>query len=422
MKTLIRLTYAAIAFSLCALPTNAQATTPHAQATTANAQASDAWVVVSPRGENFSARMPKRPVSLRQRVRADELSVEGLRYAAAVDDQTTYIIWSLKDPYNVGRRLSAEPYVSEHFQGEALYLDQIAEVAWELLITPELERLRREKTTDKISLEMSYKREFELSGRPAREYSLYLEKESGPVYICADGSQVYVVVALSPDSQTAQARRFVESFTLKASPAQGSEARLPSPVTLQVDPALIKADPRDIPSGEANSKASPPLSHGSGQGGGIGSGEGVGPGRGGGIGSGSGSGGNTGGGNTGSGNTGSGNTGGGDSVALGIKPPIVDYSKPFKQSDLTRKALITFKPEPGYTESARKFNVTGVVRLRAILAATGEVNSISVVKGLPHGLTSKALAAAKQVKFQPARKDGRIVSQYVVFEYNFNIY
>jgi TonB family protein len=89
---------------------------------------------------------------------------------------------------------------------------------------------------------------------------------------------------------------------------------------------------------------------------------------------------------------------------------------------LTQKARITFKPEPGYTESARRFNVTGVVRLRAILASTGEVKGLDVVKGLPHGLTSKALDAARQVKFQPAQKDGRVVSQYVVFEYNFNIY
>ena len=31
-------------------------------------------------------------------------------------------------------------------------------------------------------------------------------------------------------------------------------------------------------------------------------------------------------------------------------------------------------------------------------------------------------AAAKAIKFTPAQKDGRPVSQYVVFEYNFNIY
>ena len=71
---------------------------------------------------------------------------------------------------------------------------------------------------------------------------------------------------------------------------------------------------------------------------------------------------------------------------------------------------------------ARKNNVTGVVRLRAILSASGAVTNITTVKSLPDGLTEKAIAAARQIKFRPAQKDGRTVSQYVVLEYNFNIY
>jgi protein TonB len=143
---------------------------------------------------------------------------------------------------------------------------------------------------------------------------------------------------------------------------------------------------------------------GEGQGGGMGPGEGtgLGPGRGG----------NTGGGDRHDGGGGPGGGGGGG----------VDYSRPFSQKDVTRKALITFKPEPGFTEEARKNNVTGVVRLRAILHASGGVQGISVVKGLPDGLTEKAITAARQIRFTPAEKDGRSVSQYVVLEYNFNIY
>jgi hypothetical protein len=50
------------------------------------------------------------------------------------------------------------------------------------------------------------------------------------------------------------------------------------------------------------------------------------------------------------------------------------------------------------------------------------VQGISVVKGLPDGLTERAISAAKQIRFTPAEKDGRTVSQYVTLEYNFNIY
>jgi len=41
---------------------------------------------------------------------------------------------------------------------------------------------------------------------------------------------------------------------------------------------------------------------------------------------------------------------------------------------------------------------------------------------LPDGLTEKAIAAARSIRFQPAQKDGRPVSQYAVIEYSFNIY
>ena len=99
-----------------------------------------------------------------------------------------------------------------------------------------------------------------------------------------------------------------------------------------------------------------------------------------------------------------------------------DYNKTFAQRDVTRKAVLLSKPEPGFTEEARKNNVMGTVKLRLVLAASGAVTNVSVVKGLPDGLTEKAIAAAKQIRFQPAQKDGRAVSQYAVIEYSFNIY
>ena len=100
----------------------------------------------------------------------------------------------------------------------------------------------------------------------------------------------------------------------------------------------------------------------------------------------------------------------------------VDYSRPFTTREVTKKAVLTERPEPGYTEEARENKVEGVVKLRAVLASTGEVKSISIIKGLPDGLTERALAAARRIRFTPAQKDGRDVSQWVTVEYNFNIY
>jgi len=41
---------------------------------------------------------------------------------------------------------------------------------------------------------------------------------------------------------------------------------------------------------------------------------------------------------------------------------------------------------------------------------------------LPFGLTEQAIAAARQIKFVPAVKDGRPVSVFMQLEYNFNLY
>jgi TonB family protein len=94
----------------------------------------------------------------------------------------------------------------------------------------------------------------------------------------------------------------------------------------------------------------------------------------------------------------------------------------YSGSEAMTKAVITAKPEPGFTEQARRANLNGTVRLRAVLGADGRVSHILVVKGLPLGLTERAMAAARSIKFKPATVNGHAVSQYVTLEYNFNVY
>ncbi len=90
--------------------------------------------------------------------------------------------------------------------------------------------------------------------------------------------------------------------------------------------------------------------------------------------------------------------------------------------DVTRKAVISHKPEPSYTSAARLDNVTGTVRLRLVLAADGTVRNITPLTFLPGGLTEQAVEAARGIEFTPAVKDGRAVSQSATVEYNFNLY
>jgi TonB family protein len=97
-------------------------------------------------------------------------------------------------------------------------------------------------------------------------------------------------------------------------------------------------------------------------------------------------------------------------------------SRPFTPRDVEQKARILSRAEPQYTEEARENMVSGTVVLRAVFSASGEVTDIRVMSGLPYGLTEKSIEAARQIKFTPAMKDGRAVSQYIQIEYNFQLY
>jgi TonB family protein len=192
-------------------------------------------------------------------------------------------------------------------------------------------------------------------------------------------------------------------------PPQIKNPSLPVAATVVADPMLVPPDARVLPYGDYKSKSTDPSSGpGTGNGIGTGTGGGIGPGEGGGLGPGRG--GNIGGGDRNDGGGGPGGGGGGG------------YDRIFTGKDVTTKARLLAKPEPQYTEDARKNQVTGTVVLKVVFASNGTVQNIRTVSGLPYGLTERAIAAARQIKFVPATKDGHQVSMWMQLEYNFNLY
>jgi TonB family protein len=134
-----------------------------------------------------------------------------------------------------------------------------------------------------------------------------------------------------------------------------------------------------------------PLSSGPGFGGGIGSGEGtgIGSGRGGGLGPGE----------------GGGFGGGAYSVGGGITAPIPIY-----------------KPEPPYSEEARKAKYQGTVVLLIIVDTQGSVSDARVVKPLGLGLDEKALETVRTWKFKPGMRNGIPVPVRVMVEVTFRLF
>jgi TonB family protein len=176
---------------------------------------------------------------------------------------------------------------------------------------------------------------------------------------------------------------------------------------IDIDPALWK-DLKAPVYGDPNSKSEIP-SKGPGEGEGLGDHKGTGVGTGSGPGAGTGDGGNTGGNGRQIGCCGSG--GGSDRDG-----------RPFTGREVEQRARLIAKPEPQYTEEARRNQITGTVMLRVVFSSAGEVVQIRAVNTLPFGLTERAIAAARQIKFIPAMKGGRPVSVYMQLEYNFNLY
>lgn len=167
--------------------------------------------------------------------------------------------------------------------------------------------------------------------------------------------------------------------------------KLPAQPTLVGPPELkLPQMALNAPWGDPQGVLGPP-SNGPGFGGGIGSGEGtgIGSGRGGGLGPGEG-----------------GGTGGGPySVGGSIGAPIPIY-----------------KPDPPYSEEARKAKYQGTVVLWIVVDTQGNVTEIRVVKPLGLGLDEKAVDTVRTWKFKPATRNGIPVPVRVAVEVSFRLF
>jgi protein TonB len=175
---------------------------------------------------------------------------------------------------------------------------------------------------------------------------------------------------------------------------------LPVPETVLVDPRLQPKRDDLMLTGLPTGIDGPP-SPGPGTGGGMGSGTGggMGSGEGGGVGPGRG-----------------GNMGGGD---FGLGGGNLNPDGSAKSVD--SKPVLMNRPQPLYTEEARKNKIQGTVRVRIMVGSDGRVKRASIVTGLPDGLNEMALQAAHRMQFRPATKGGQPVAYWlnnVLIEFN----
>jgi TonB family protein len=79
------------------------------------------------------------------------------------------------------------------------------------------------------------------------------------------------------------------------------------------------------------------------------------------------------------------------------------------------------KPEPEYSEEARKAKWSGSVTVQIVVDENGLPQDIQVTKALGMGLDQKAIEAVKRWRFKPGMKDGKPVPVIATIEVNFRL-
>jgi TonB family protein len=91
-------------------------------------------------------------------------------------------------------------------------------------------------------------------------------------------------------------------------------------------------------------------------------------------------------------------------------------------SPVATQVEITYKPRPAYTDEAKSLKIEGDVLISVNFTASGQVQVERVVKGLGHGLDESAMAAARQIRFKPAKTaDGQPVDSQAVVHILFEL-
>jgi TonB family protein len=259
----------------------------------------------------------------------------------------------------------ANPNLPGRFHASSEYLDACADLVWDGLLGPRRAKLPKEKT---ISQRMTYRSELSNDGLTGREYQIVIGELVGITRIYVQDARIYILALLSSKAETGK----LEVGTT----SQG--------VISTLGPADVVAASPDakhfFKSFKVNQSVSAP------------------------------------------GPSDTDSLTSGSQIEIGSGGQDVNGNRIFTGREVTQKARVVSKPEPTYTESARKYGVTGTVVLRAVFSSDGQITNIAILRRLPHGLTDQALIAARQMRFSPAQKDGQPVSMAIQLEYNFNLY
>lgn len=100
-----------------------------------------------------------------------------------------------------------------------------------------------------------------------------------------------------------------------------------------------------------------------------------------------------------------------------VSPP--EMRSVFGAGEVQQSAMIREMPAAASTPEAIAAKTSGDVRLRLVLAADGQVKYVFPIKSMGSGLTESAMSAARLIKFEPALRQEKPVSQFITLVYEF---
>jgi protein TonB len=103
-----------------------------------------------------------------------------------------------------------------------------------------------------------------------------------------------------------------------------------------------------------------------------------------------------------------------------IPPPaeVRHTSAPIRRTEGYMEASLTHRVQPLYPVIAKTSHISGIVRLRAIIATNGSVRQLEVLSGNPI-LAQSAVAAVHEWRYRPTRLDGNDVEVETFITVNF---
>ena len=97
----------------------------------------------------------------------------------------------------------------------------------------------------------------------------------------------------------------------------------------------------------------------------------------------------------------------------------IEYKNLYRKYEISQSAELLSLPQPELTPEAIEHNSTGKMIIEATLGPCGEISDIVLRGHVPFGLTERAIAATRKIKFKPATDNGVPVAQRIYLEYEF---